>query len=191
MQLDETPEIVTRAQMHYIFVEKMGAFLDTAPQAWQEMHRLVPEVCAHNEINGYMSLYKLQWQIYRAGVSLAAEPVELPKGLRYEAFPGGTYRRFVLTGGYSDLPKATLRTLSIVSEKKIRLRDDYNIERYVSDPRVTPQGEMVTEILYPVAAERCDVGVTGVGRVGLPGRERMEGLCLNPSLRCEGESHAQ
>jgi hypothetical protein len=44
-----------------------------------------------------------------------------------------------------------LRTFAIVAEKKIRLREDYNIEHYVNDPKVTPQDELVTEILYPTA----------------------------------------
>jgi effector-binding domain-containing protein len=151
MQLNESPEIVTWPEMRYVFVEKNGAFLDKAPEAWQEMHRLIPELSAHNEINGYMTLYRLHQQVYRAGVSLATEPVKLPKGLRYEVFKGGTYSRFVLTGGYSNLPKASLRTFAIVAEKKIRLREDYNIEHYVNDPKVTPQDELVTEILYPTA----------------------------------------
>jgi effector-binding domain-containing protein len=149
MQLNESPEIVTWPEMRYVFVEKNGAFLNTAPQAWQEMHELVPEVSAHNEINRYLSLYKLNQQIYRAGVSLAAEPVKLPKGLRYEVFKGGTYSRFVLTGPYSNLPRASMRTFAIVSEKKLRLREDFNIEHYVNDPRVTPEDKLMTEILYP------------------------------------------
>jgi DNA gyrase inhibitor GyrI len=151
MQLNELPEIVTWPEMRYVFVEKIGAFIDKAPEAWQEMHRLIPEVSAHNKINGYMTLYRLHQQIYRAGVALASEPVKLPKGLRYEVFRGGTYSRFVLTGNYSNLPRASLRTFAIVSEKKIRLREDYNIENYVNDPKVTPQNELVTEILYPTA----------------------------------------
>ena len=44
-----------------------------------------------------------------------------------------------------------MRTYAIVSEKKLRLREDYNIENYVSDPRVTPPDQLVTEILYPTA----------------------------------------
>lgn len=151
MQLNESPEIVTWPEMRYVFVEKIGAFIDKAPEAWQEMHRLIPEVSAHNKINGYMTLYRLHQQIYRAGVALVSEPVKLPKGLRYEVFKGGTYSRFVLTGNYSNLPRASLRTFAIVSEKKIRLREDYNIENYVNDPKVTPQNELVTEILYPTA----------------------------------------
>jgi AraC family transcriptional regulator len=96
-----------------------------------------------------MSLYKVGPKIYRAGVSLAAEPKNLPGNLRYEKFKGGKYSRFVLTGPYSDLPEAPGRVFEIVSEKKIQLRDDYCIENYVNDPRATPAQQLVTEILIP------------------------------------------
>ena len=42
MQLNESPEIVTWPEMRYVFVEKVGAFIDKAQEAWQEMHRLIP-----------------------------------------------------------------------------------------------------------------------------------------------------
>jgi DNA gyrase inhibitor GyrI len=151
MQLNDTPEIVNWPETRYIFVEKKGAFLDTAPQAWRELRQMVPEISAHTKINGYLTLYKLHQQIYRAGVSVSAEPAKLPEGLRYEVVKGGTYSRFVLTGGHSNLPRAYLRTFAIVSEKKIRLREDYNIENYVNDPRLTPPDRLITEILYPTA----------------------------------------
>ena len=51
MQLNETPEIVTWPEMRYVFIEKTGPFLNTAPQAWQQLHQLVPEVSAHNQRN--------------------------------------------------------------------------------------------------------------------------------------------
>jgi hypothetical protein len=35
----------------------------------------------------------------------------------------------------------------IVSETNIELRDDYNTENSVSDPRTTPEEQSVTEIL--------------------------------------------
>jgi hypothetical protein len=38
---------------HYVFVEKIGPFQSTAPQAWKNLHQLVPE---NNKITGYMSL---------------------------------------------------------------------------------------------------------------------------------------
>jgi DNA gyrase inhibitor GyrI len=151
MNLTEEPETVAWPETHYVFVEKTGAFMIVAPQAWQEMHRLVPAVLEHNQITGYMSLYKMGPNVYRAGVVLSAPPVELPQGLQYERFSGGKYGRFVLTGSYSDLPRASGRVFDIVAERKIQLRDAYFIENYVNDPRKAPEEEAITEILVPLA----------------------------------------
>jgi effector-binding domain-containing protein len=149
INLTEVPATITWPKTHYVFVEKIGPFKDTAQQAWQDMHRLTPEVSQNNQITGYLSLYKVGPKIYRAGVSLAAEPKNLPAGLIYESFSGGKYGRFVLTGPYSQLPEASARVFEIVSEKHIRLRDDFCIEHYVNDPRTTPEDKLATEILVP------------------------------------------
>lgn len=151
LKLTEEPEIVHWLQTHYAFIEKIGPFQETAGQAWQGVHPQVPKILENNLITGYMSLYKVGPKVYRAGVSLAAEPKNLPEGLRYEQFPGGKYSRFVLTGPYSDLPAACGRVFQILEEKKIQVRDDYCIENYVSDPRTTPEDQLVTEILIPTA----------------------------------------
>ncbi|HEX4021552.1 MAG TPA: GyrI-like domain-containing protein [Acidobacteriaceae bacterium] len=149
MQLTEEPEIVTWPEIHYVFIEKIGPFQESAPQAWQSLHPLVPAIAEHNEITGYTSLYKVGPKIYRAGVSLAAAPEDLPEGLAYTKFNGGKYSRFVLTGPYSDLPEASCRVSQIVSERKIQVRDDWCIENYVNDPRTTPEEQVITEILAP------------------------------------------
>ena len=38
-----------------------------------------------------------------------------------------------------------------MSENKVLLRDDYNIENYVNDPNTTPEDQLITEILFPMA----------------------------------------
>ena len=43
----------------------------------------------------------------------------------------------------------TRRTMELVAKKHISLRDDWNIENYVNGPRVTPEDQLVTEILFP------------------------------------------
>jgi effector-binding domain-containing protein len=149
MNLTETPEIVTWPETHYVFLEKIGPFQNTAPAAWQNLHKFVPAISEHNKITGYMSFYKVAPKIYRAGVSLAAAPQPLPEGLAYEKFKGGKYMKFVLTGPYSNLPKASGRVFEIVVEKKIQLRDDFCIENYANDPRTTPEDKLITEILLP------------------------------------------
>ena len=149
IKLTQEPEIVTWPETHYVFIEKIGPFQNTAPQAWQEVHPLVPRISEHNKITGYMSLYKVGPKIYRAGVSLAAEPKNLPENLRYEKFKGGKYSRFVLTGSYANLPEASRRVFEIVAEKETQMRDDFCIEHYANDPRTTPEDQLVTEILVP------------------------------------------
>jgi len=96
-------------------------------------------------------LYKTGPKIYRAGVAVTVEPKNLPENVRYEKFKGGKYSKFVLTGSYANLPEASGRVFGIVAEKKIQMRDDYCIENYTSDPRTTPEDQLVTEILIPTA----------------------------------------
>jgi effector-binding domain-containing protein len=149
MNLTQEPNIVNWPQTHYVFIEKIGPFQNTAPQAWQELNQFVPAISQDNSITGFMSLYKVGPKIYRAGVSLAAEPKNLPANLKYENFHGGKYSRFVLTGPYSNLPEASGRVFEIVSEKKIQVRGDYHMEHYVNDPKTTPEDQLITEILIP------------------------------------------
>ena len=149
MKLTQDPEVVTWPETHYVFVEKVGPFQNTAPQAWQEVHPLVARISEHNKVTGYMSLYKIGPKIYRAGVAVTAEPKNLLENMRYEKFKGGKYSRFVLIGSYANLPEASGRVFEIVAEKKIQMRDDYCIENYANDPRTTPEDQLITQILIP------------------------------------------
>jgi len=128
MNLTETPENVTWPETHYVFLEKIGPFQNTAPQAWQEFVKLVPAISEHNQVKGMFSLYKVGPKVYRAGASIASAPQKLPAEVLHEKFKGGKYIKFVLTGPYSNLPQASGRVFEIVAEKKIQMRDDYCIE---------------------------------------------------------------
>ena len=149
MNLNEHPELITQPPMHYVFVERVGPFMQNAGAAWQEAHKLAPALREANHVTGYMALYKMGPKIYRAGFSIAAEPVKLPDGLKYEKVQGGKYVRFELTGPYDQLPQASGRAWAIVAEKKIEVRDDFAIENYVNDPRMTPPEKLITHIMIP------------------------------------------
>ncbi len=151
MNLTETPEIVAWPETDYVFIEKIGPFQSAAPLAWQSAHAFVEALSKRNRITGYMSLYKVQPKVYRAGFALEAPPVDLPGGLTHQNFSGGKYTRFVLTGPYAQLPQASGRVFEIVAEKGIRQRDDFCIEYYVNDPRTTSEEKLITEILIPTA----------------------------------------
>ena len=149
MNLNETPEIVNWPPTHFVFVEKVGPFMQNAPQAWQDLHKLLPQIAGKSQVTGHLSLYKVGPKIYRAGVSVAAPPDELPDGLKYEEFKGGKYSRFELAGSYAQLPQASGRVHELVAEKKLKTRDDFCIENYVNDPRTTPEDQLLTQILIP------------------------------------------
>jgi DNA gyrase inhibitor GyrI len=149
MNLTESPEIVQWPETHYVFVERVGPFIENAQQAWQNAHQLAPALRQNNQITKYMSLYKPGPKIYRAGFAIESAPKNVPQGMAYEKFAGGKYSRFVLTGSYSDLPVASGRVFQVVAEKGIRMREAFCIENYTTDPNVTPADQNVTEILIP------------------------------------------
>jgi len=86
MNLTQNPEVVNWPETHYVYLEKVGPFQDTAPKAWQELHQFLPKISEHNKVTGFMSLYKVAPKIYRAGVSVDAAPKNLPTGLQYANF---------------------------------------------------------------------------------------------------------
>jgi DNA gyrase inhibitor GyrI len=150
MPLNETPDTVQWLETHYVFLEKVGPFQQTAPAAWGEVHKLVPAISEKCQITSYMSLYKVGPGIYRAGVAVTAPPASLPEGLSYEKLPGGKYSRFILTGSYMQLGSATGRAFELAGQLALPLRDDFNIENYTNDPRITPEDQLITEILFPI-----------------------------------------
>jgi effector-binding domain-containing protein len=149
VNLTEIPEIVEWPRTHFVYVEKIGPFQTNAPEAWQSLHSSIFLIAEHNKIMGYLSLYKMGPNLYRAGVALAGLPAQLPEGIAYMEFSGGKYSRFVLTGPYSNLGRATARVMELVTETKLPLRDDYFIENYVNDPRTTPEEQLISQILVP------------------------------------------
>ncbi|HTB22411.1 MAG TPA: GyrI-like domain-containing protein [bacterium] len=151
MKLNEKPKILAWPATHYVFIEKKGPFHKTAPLAWGKLHQAVPNILENNRITGYLAMYKAEAGVYRAGVSLSAPGRKLPAGFKSTKFKGGKYSCFVLKGPYSDLPEACGRVFEIVEKKPIKMRKDFCIEHYKTDPRVTPEDKTVTEILIPTA----------------------------------------
>jgi predicted transcriptional regulator YdeE len=151
IHLTHEHEAVNFPAVHYVFVEIIGNIPANAPGAWKTLHRFAPVLSQHNKISGAAAFYKPAKGVYRAGFMLSAQPVQLPEGLTYERFQGGSYTRFTLTGPFDQLPEAHTRACAIIAEEKIALRDDFRIEHYLTDPRTTPAEQNVTAILFPLA----------------------------------------
>jgi len=151
LNLTLEPEAIDFPAAHYVFIERTGNIPANAPQAWHTVEKFAPVLMEHNQITGAAAFYKPTQGIYRAGFMLSAPPVNLPAELAYEKVIGGKYTRFTLTGPFDQLPEANSRAFAIVADKKIPLRDDFNIEHYLTDPRTTPADQNITAILFPTA----------------------------------------
>jgi predicted transcriptional regulator YdeE len=151
VNLTQAPETVEFPETHYVFMERQGHIPTIAQQTWQSVGAFGREIEKHNRIVGAAALYKTNPGTYRAGFLLDAPPTNLPQDLSYLKLPHGKFAHFTLSGPYDQLPEATRRAFEIVAEKKISLRDDFNIEHYLKDSMTTPADELVTEILFPVS----------------------------------------
>jgi predicted transcriptional regulator YdeE len=152
MPLNEKHKKVKWPELHYVYIEKLGPFMKTASLAWDKLHESVPEIAEQSKVTKYMALYKMEPKrmTYRAGVVTLQKPKKLPRGFKYRKLKGGNYRQFLITGSYAQLPELSGRVWEIVAEEKFKIRKDFAIENYVNDPRITKEGDLITEILIPV-----------------------------------------
>jgi AraC family transcriptional regulator len=157
MNLSAEFEPVTRPLTHYVFLEKHGPFAEVAPPLWNDLMPLVGKL-DQQQVREYLGLSGIDksrtgedTMIYQAGVVLAQEPNKLPDGLHHRTIKAGKYACFLLTGPYSHIWMAFDRIFKTLSEKRVTLRPEFCIENYLNDPRVTPEDQLQTQLLVPIA----------------------------------------
>jgi predicted transcriptional regulator YdeE len=147
MSLTEKPTVVAWPKTHYVFVEKIGPFQETAQKAWMELHAASDKV---KGVKGAMALYKMKPQmVYRAGWIVENEPKDLPPGFQHVIFDGGKYSKFTYVGPYQKLPEICGKVFESVKTLNIDQRADFYIESYLNSPATTPENDLITEILIP------------------------------------------
>lgn len=160
MQLNMSlePETVTRAPAHFVYLERLGPFAEVAPPAWEDLFHLLGGKIPHEQFTELLGLSGMdksrpgeESMIYQAGVCVASKPAEVPQGLRYRRLQGGKYARFLLTGPYSRIWIAFNQIFRALAERRTSLREDYCIENYVNDPKITPEDQLQTQILIPIS----------------------------------------
>jgi AraC family transcriptional regulator len=158
MNLTKDFEIVTRLTTHYVFLEKHGPFGEVAPPTWDEMFPLMAKQVDRAGIKEFLGLSGVDRKklgedamIYQAGVALSQPPSAKLQGLQYRRIESGKYARFLLIGPYPLIWNAFDQIFKTLAEKKVELREEYCVENYLNDPRVTPEDQLQTELLIPVA----------------------------------------
>jgi AraC family transcriptional regulator len=152
------PEMVVRPASHYVYLRRIGSFAEVARPAWDEMFRLLAGKIGHEQFRELLGLSGIdktkqgeEAMMYEAGVCVADKPAKVPEGLQHKKLNSGKYAQFLLTGPYSQIWIAFSQIFRALSEGKVTLREDLCIENYINDPKVTPQDELQTQILIPMA----------------------------------------
>jgi len=157
MSLTPNFEAITRPLTHYVFLEKRGPFAEVAPPLWNDLMPLLPPL-NQQQIREYLGVSGIdkskpgeESMIYQAGVACGEKPEKLFNGLQHRAIKPGKYARFLLTGPYSQIWPAFDRIFQTLADKKVELRPEFCIENYLNDPRCTPEQQLQTELLVPIA----------------------------------------
>lgn len=165
MELNLTKAIdrVIYPETYVVYVEKHGPFKKSAEQAWHELSKFRDDF-KRDGFNSRTGRTRVglsfvdrttkdvnEALVYEAGVEVEREPHDLPDGLKYRKIGDEPYARFVLTGPYSNVPAAFSSVYKRLSENHVQLRHGLCIERYLSDEKTTPDEELQTEILIPIA----------------------------------------
>jgi effector-binding domain-containing protein len=87
---------------------------------------------------------------FQAAVPIAAAPVNSPMGdITVATSPAGRAFKFVHRGSYDGMENTYEAITNFFVEKNIEAQDMF-IEQYVTDPRTTPEGQLVINVLVPV-----------------------------------------
>ena len=152
MGLNETPKSVMSPEGHYVFVEKIGPFSETARQAWEFLRAKAKDDLPGARKTGAMAHFRMKPEmIYRAGFLYDSKPSSLPEGLTYLKVSPGKYSKFVVTGSYAQLPQLWGKTMELVERLQLKTRDDFYIESYANDPATTAEPQLITELMIPTA----------------------------------------
>lgn len=158
MNLTKGFEVVTRPTTHYIFLERRGPFAEVAPSTWDQMFPLLANQIAQKDIVEFLGLSGIdrstmgeEGMIYQAGVAVGNPPTSPLKGLQYRKVESGKYARFLLVGPYAHIAPAFDEVFKTLAEKNVELREEFCVENYLNDPKVTPEDQLKTELLIPTA----------------------------------------
>ncbi len=109
---------------------------------------------------------------YRAAVPVMGPFDNPPKGdIAVGTSPTGKAYKFVHRGAYDGMENLYEAITNFFDEKNLEPGDLF-IERYVTDPRTTPEDELVIEVIFPVRSEGRGRCPEGPGPAACAGRNR-------------------
>jgi DNA gyrase inhibitor GyrI len=157
--LSMMPDIV-RPPCPFLYIEKRGSLEKTASAAWEEFVWRTKGRIDEAAVEAGASLMRIDREqdgdaafIYQAGLLLTRPPGCVPEGFALRTLQAGRYAGFLFVGSYRQLAKAHDKARRLLEARGVRRCDDFIIEKYLNKSSVTPEHELKTAILFPVAED--------------------------------------
>ena len=149
---------ITLPEKTIVYLQGTGNW-DTAYETLVEAFRTVHEYIDHRGLKpdgDAMMIYTGADDTgfdFRAAVPVMGPFDNPPKGdIAVGTSPSGKAYKFVHRGAYDGMENLYEAITNFFDEKNLQPADLF-IERYVTDPRTTPEDELVIEVIFPVREE--------------------------------------
>ncbi len=151
------PEIVQRDSKKILFVEDEGLFEEIAPLVWQKFLSKITQSPYMEKATEFLGISYVEASdlgtskyTYRAAIAIPElfDGVEL--SLASADLAGGRYAKFTLKGPYTGVWPAFKKAFAWLNEHDYELADGPCLENYLNDPNITPEDDLLTEIIIPI-----------------------------------------
>ncbi len=158
LNLSKTPEIILRKKME-VFVKTSvgGDFREIAPAVWTEFTSILGLSKQDLSKSEFFGIGKVEQGKGTEIINTYSAAISNPEGanLKFDcleklSLPEGKYAKFLLKGSYDGVWLSFEQAFKILSEGPYELDDRPCLENYLNDPTVTPEAELLTEILIPI-----------------------------------------
>lgn len=153
INMEMKPEVVSREEtIVYGIAAKDSSFNDAAQIAWQEFLQVVPtlkEDLSQSEFLGVGEILNNNCS-YMAAISIPTNKNPEIGKLVKQTIPAARYAKFLLKGSYEGIWYAFDKAFKFINESEFEIGEAPALELYLNDPSITPEEELLTEILIPI-----------------------------------------
>lgn len=157
LNLSVVPDVIIRPSRQILTISGEGAaFSELAPMVWQNFFGVVAQDpqdlsgCEFLGLSFVQTIGDIPQHHYKVALTIPPSRTLSIKGMIVESLPEQKYLKFLLRGAYQGVWPAFEHMFRYVTEHGYKLASQPCIENYLNDPNVTPESELLTELLIPI-----------------------------------------
>lgn len=158
LNMDENFEIIIREEVTFFTTEVSGkSFIEIAPITWDNFLSTINNSKQDISESEFLALSYIQnsliedkSHIYKVGITCSKEKPLSFKHLKKDKIKKTKYAKFILKGSYLSIWPAFERIFKILSETDLALDPSPCLENYLNNPKITPEEDLLTELLVPL-----------------------------------------